>query len=332
MRRRPIVIAACGLLVVLIAAALLQDRQSGSGWLAWLAGDARHSFAHRPCGIPVHYALGEVDPRFGFDEFTVMAALVEAAHLWQTTSDALLLIESDHPQAMRVELRFDARQQAANTRRSLRGGLDRDRLQFADEEASMQQWGERIEAARLARERAGEELARRMRRHEAEVAAWNSAAGPRTEAQRRTLEAESAALRLALANLERMGEDLNADIASYNRRVGDLRQRQQDYRTRVARYNETASSAPVESGRYQYDRQLGRRIEVFRAESYDELVWVLAHELGHALGIGHVADPAAIMHALLHDGGELRPGRARPVGLSEADRAALAAVCGRRIL
>lgn len=68
-----------------------------------------------------------------------------------------------------------------------------------------------------------------------------------------------------------------------------------------------------------------------RAESYDELVLVLAHELGHALGIGHVDEPGAVMHAMLHEGGMLEPGRDRPLELSAADRAALIAVCGRRL-
>lgn len=313
------------MLVVSLALWLQQDK------LSWPGRDPARPFVHIPCNIPVHYTLGEVDARFGFDEFTVVAALVEAAGLWQSATDALLLIESDHPLAMRVDLAFDTRQEAANTRRSLRGGLERDRLQLEDEEVAMQQWSERIESARRAHARAGEEVAGRVRRHEADVTAWNSGSGRRTDARRGALEAESTALRMALADLERMAEDLNADIASYNRRAGYLRQHTEDFRSRVARYNEASSAAPVESGRYQYDRAQGRRIEVYRAESYDELVWVLAHELGHALAIDHVADPGAIMHAMLHDGGELRPSLARPVALSEADLAALHAVCGERL-
>lgn len=323
---RRVVLAAGGLLLVALVLWFLQDR------LSWPGRDPARPFVHAPCNIPVHYALGDVDARFGFDEFTVTAALVEAAGLWQSATDALLLIESDHPLAMRVDLAFDARQEAANTRRSLRGGLERDRLQLEDEEVAMQQWSERIEAARRAHDEAGEELARRVRRHEAEVTAWNSGSGARTDSRRRDLEAESTALRMALADLERMAEDLNSDIASYNRRAGDLRQRTEDFRSRVGRYNEASSAAPVESGRYQYDREQGRRIEVYRAESYDELVWVFAHELGHALGIGHVPEPGAIMNAMLHEDGASQPATRPPVNLSDADRAALAAVCGPHIL
>ena len=316
------------LLVLLAVVALLAFALERTGYLP---GTLDRAFAHTPCGIPVHYVLGEVDPRFEFDRFTVTAALVEAANLWQSTTGQLLFIESDHPLAMTIELRFDERQAAANTRRSLRGGLERDRRQFAAEEAALVHWNDRIEASRQTHDRAGEALTRRARAHEAEVRDWNANPERATDARRRALEAERLQLQAEAVELERAGEALNADIAAYNRRAADLRQRSEEFLSRVARYNETAADGPVESGRYSYDRAQGRRIEVYRAESYDELVWVLAHELGHALAIDHVADPGAIMHAMLHDGGELQPGRARPVALSEADLEALHAVCGERL-
>jgi hypothetical protein len=287
--RRPLLIATLGLLAIVVTLSVSRDEQHGRDWSSWLPGQARHSFAHAPCGIPVHFTLAEVDPRFGFDRDTVMSALVEAANLWQALSDRVLFLDSDHRYAMQISLQFDQRQQSANTRRSLRGNLERDRLELEAAETLLSEWNERIEAAKRDFERTN---GRRDR-----------------------------------AELERMLADLNADITAYNRRATDMQQRAEDFRTRVARYNEAAADAPVESGRYSYSREDGRRIEVFRAESFDELVWVLAHELGHALGIDHVADPGAVMHAMLHDGGERSSGRARPVTLGAADRAALAEVC-----
>lgn len=331
MRRRAVALAACGLILVFIVLAMTRDEEYGRDWLSWLPGQSSHVFAHVPCGIPVHFALAQVDPGFGLDRETVMTALVEAANLWQDTSGAILFLESDHALAMQVSLRFDERQQSANTRRSLRGGLERDRVRFEDDESMLLQWGERIEAARESHERAAAMLAARARAHEHDVSAWNAGRGERSEARRQALETESVLLRDALADLERAGLALNADVEAYNRRATDLRQRGADFQARVARYNEASSASPVESGRYSYAPGEGRRIEVYRAESYDELVLVLAHELGHALGIGHVDEPGAVMHAMLHEGGLLEPGRDRPLELSVADRAALVSVCGKRL-
>lgn len=331
MGRRAVILAACGLLLVFLTLATTRDEEYGRDWLSWLPGQSSHVFAHVPCGIPVHFALAEVAPGFGFDRETVMMALVEAANLWQGVSGPILFLESDHAMAMQVSLLYDARQQAANTRRSLRGGLEHDRGTFESDEAMLLRWGERIEASRQAHDLATTALAARARAYEREAAAWNAGRGERTDARRQALETESALLRDELAGLERAGLSLNADIDAYNRRAADLRQRADEFQSRVARYNDASSASPVESGRYSYAPGEGRRIEVYRAESYDELMLVLAHELGHALGIGHVNEPGAVMHAMLHDGGLFQPDRARPVELSIADQAALVEICGPRL-
>jgi predicted Zn-dependent protease len=53
----------------------------------------------------------------------------------------------------------------------------------------------------------------------------------------------------------------------------------------------------------------------------DELMLVLAHEMGHALGIGHVDNPQSVMYRLM--GNQARPG----LELTEDDRYALMDIC-----
>ena len=52
-----------------------------------------------------------------------------------------------------------------------------------------------------------------------------------------------------------------------------------------------------------------------------EVVTVLAHEFGHALGLGHVEGPSSLMYYLLDEVTTVPE-------LSEDDRAAYQAVCG----
>jgi hypothetical protein len=328
MRRLPWTLALTALAATLLALSFMRDRGLGPAWLVHWPVPSERPFVHSPCNIPIHFALGEVDPRFGFDALTMMLALVEATNLWQAAHEELLFIESDHPRAMQVSLAFDERQQAARTRRSLRGGLERDGQALKADEALLRAWGERIELARTEHERASRFLEERVRRHERDVSGWRSSPAGPPEKQRLALEAERDALRLALDNLERIGNELNADIRAYNRRAENMRRRAEDFQERLGRYNATSLGDEIESGRYSFDPVDGRRIEVFRAESADELVWIFAHELGHALGIGHVPDPDAVMHALLHEERGSPAGRTRPVSLGAADRAALRAVCG----
>jgi predicted Zn-dependent protease len=65
----------------------------------------------------------------------------------------------------------------------------------------------------------------------------------------------------------------------------------------------------------------GREITVFQFHDLRDLVLLLAHELGHALGITHVDDPAAVMNAMA------AAQVFEPLELSVADVAALQARC-----
>jgi hypothetical protein len=120
--------------------------------------------------------------------------------------------------------------------------------------------------------------------------------------EQRDLTTEADELNAFVDDLNRVGEQGNLLVEKYNRGVGE--------------YNETFGvSRAFTQGDYR-----GTEINIYSFTSIDELVLVLAHELGHALGIDHVDGRASIMYSMIGE----QPAN---LALSESDIKAALAVC-----
>jgi hypothetical protein len=103
---------------------------------------------------------------------------------------------------------------------------------------------------------------------------------------------------------------INAQIERFNERVRALN-------ARVTEYNATVGHE-FEEGHYAKDES-GERIEIYEFVDKRQLERVLAHELGHAVGLEHNEDSKSIMYAK-NESGNLVP--------TTADLADLEALCG----
>ena len=118
---------------------------------------------------------------------------------------------------------------------------------------------------------------------------------------------ELRALDLAITNLKKqydtnpsqyVADRINADVRRYNQLVASLNTRARD---------------DIKQGSYQTE------LEIYAFADAADLQVVIAHEFGHALGIGHIEDAGAIMGARHQVGTILQ--------LTDADAAALRQRC-----
>ncbi len=250
---------------------------------------------------PMKYSLGTVDPRFGITRQELLDVISRAKVLWEAPV-GLSLFRYDSTAVFRINLIYDDRQQRRDYEKRLRA-------QITATGKSFNQMKQEYEAALEHKndlESQFNDLVfvynRRIARHEAEVADWNRRGGAPPDVYA-TLQKEAAELKKAAGSLAEEQDALNEVIANVNqlgKQVNDLINR---YNLQIANYNgRFVGSREFEKGFFN-----GREINIYEFDDEADLKITLIHELGHALGFGHVEDPYAIMYYRLEKQDIRRP-------------------------
>lgn len=257
-----------------------------------------------PCAVPLVWALDDVDPRFGLSEAEVASAMEVATGLWEgATGRRLFRRGGDQP--MRVALRFDDRQALVQLQREMEAELEERRVAIEARRETLDVLDRRLRAAQedyLERVNAYES---RRSAHNAEVRRWSgeadtpehvherlAASAEELEASRRSLQRQEEELEAAFQQLQAETNRLNEDIRALNRDSREWERAAPTRATEAGRYSETVRTVNGQVA------SVERRIDIHRFANRQELVWVMAHELGHALGLGHASGPGAIMSAV----------------------------------
>ncbi len=271
-----------------------------------------------PCGRPIAYRLGPVDSRFGLTNDEVLEALRQAESLWGRAMARDLFVH-DPRASLTVTLVYDERQQTTQTSQRLWTSMQQAQASHAQVSRSYTEWRETYERRARNYETTYAAYQERAAAYNAQMQQWGARGGvpreqqagleaerSRLQAMRSELETERMAIESLAGTVRTLAEKGNALAEAHNR----------DVMTFNSRYG-----APRQFHKGEFD---GREITVFEFHDMRDFTLLLTHELGHALGLGHVDDPTAIMHAV---GGEQA---VEPLRLTAADLAALQNLCGSR--
>ncbi|QQS16164.1 MAG: matrixin family metalloprotease [Candidatus Moraniibacteriota bacterium] len=297
------------------------------------------------CRFPLEYRVGTIDPNFHLSEAEFLKAIHEAEAIWESGTGRDLLMESTDTDAIPINLVFDDRQAETDSLKetssdiesrksayeSLRSEYNALRKEFDGKKFAYDGHVSSYEKKLRDYERRVEKYQDRLASYERLVAQWNAEGGAppdeyeelederkdlKKEAsdiddERKRLNDEKSALAKEYAALNVLSGQVNTAAGSLNRMASALN-------LTVDTYNQVSGAREeFTTGLYTKDAS-GANIDVFQFYDHDDLVLILAHEMGHALGIGHAAESTSIMYPSV--------GEQKPV-LTDEDRRLFEELC-----
>jgi len=248
---------------------------------------------------PLTYRIGTVDPRFGMSREEFGEAVASAAVLWQQAASKPVFRADNAEGAMEINLIYDYRQEAADRLKTLG-------LKIENTKGSYDEMKARFESLKQDSDAQNAKLTQDFADYNARVVAFN---GRATDARRQGGLDEAAAMRLESEQrllgpqkeaLVRRQEELKTSLETLKNMAAVINEYAANHNLDLVNYRDTGSQLGPEFSEGIFEQKGARRtITIYHFPSHDGLVRVLAHELGHAVGISHLENPQAVMHRLM---------------------------------
>lgn len=281
-------------------------------------------FPTPPCTKPIQYTFGDFDTTFDISQQQFATAVDKANSIWSSTVGKKLFeyVPSNNinkRKILKINLIYDYRQQATKELANIGIVMREDKSSYEMLKIRYESILARYKSDKIQIERDINTFNVKKKAFDDNVKYWNDRGGaPREEfialeSMKRQLNSEANLLNSRQEEFNETANTLNSIVTVLNQLVNKLNLNVNNYNTVGASAGEQFSE-----GEYIYDKY-GERINIYQFEDISQLVRVLAHEFGHALGINHVNTKGSIMY-YLNQGEDER--------LSKDDINALNNLCG----
>ncbi len=251
------------------------------------------------CETPIRYRFGVIDPRFPLGEGAFRKATIQAEAVWESALGRDIL-RYDPTADFVVTTEFDGRQQMTYDSRTLENRI-------AEYETTAETISAQYDTRKATYEHDKTALESRIAEYETGLRNYNrdvsqvNARGGATEEEFEELKDAKESLEDKQEAISDEADRLRVLAAELNALAARLETETADVNAEVTSFRETyGEPQPFVQGLYDPNVP---SITIYQFERQEDLRLVLAHEFGHALGIGeHVEDDSSALMYYLMDG------------------------------
>ncbi len=220
-----------------------------------------------PCKSPIEYSIGEVDSNFGQSADYFLSAAKDAEKMWESASGENLF-EYKEGAKLKINFVYDYRQSATVNLNNLDNSIEKNDANYL-------------------------QLKNNYDNYTAQYNANQTKINSLTLSYQKK---KSNDVYNQITSLQQANNDLVPKINSLAEEINDMAK---TVNTDINNYNDITQSVDkeFEQGNYVTDANK-KEINIYQFEDRDKLIKVLAHEMGHALDIGHMDNPDDLMYAL----------------------------------
>lgn len=248
-----------------------------------------------PCSTPVTYSIGSIDPGYALTPEELGDALIEAENAWEAQAKKNVFEFKKSSGDVSIIFVYDGRQAALDKLKSLGISTDQSLESYKQLKTRYDALSAKVDADEIRLNGIMDRYKEREAVYNADVRRLNDK-GSATPAEQRNIMRDRESLAAQFGGVKMIEKAVNADVDTLNALGTTLNQLIVQLNINVAQYNRAGSTiGSYEEGLYKVNG--GRQtIELYKYTNREQLVSLLAHELGHALGLDHVAGADSLMY------------------------------------